>query len=84
MDRMKQAGKRKAASERRGRYKLVVFFKEHRLRQGFTLYSKVGQDQRGVSVTRFQELVLRGKFAGKVKWAGIYERGVEVWRWRGV
>lgn len=74
--------KKKPASECRGRFKLVVFFKDHRLKQGFAIFSKVGQDVRGVSFVRFKNLVLKGKFAGRVKWAGIYEQGKEVWRWQ--
>lgn len=80
---MKNFGKREQVANRRGRFKLVVFFKDHRLTRGFTMYSKVGQDRRGISLVRFQDLVLRGKFAGLVKWAGIYEAGLEVWRFSG-
>ncbi|PHN07820.1 hypothetical protein CRP01_04675 [Flavilitoribacter nigricans DSM 23189 = NBRC 102662] len=72
---------RTKSNNRRGRFKLVIFFKQHRLARGFTLYSTAGQDVRGVSSDRFKHLVLQGKFAGKVKWAGIYEVGREVWRW---
>lgn len=71
--------KRRKATNKRGRFKLVIFFVDHRLERGFTLFSNAGQDARGVSCGRFKELVLRGKFAGKVRWAGLYERGVQVW-----
>ena len=74
--------KKKPASECQGRFKLVIFFKDHRLQQGFTIFSKVGQDVRGISLKRFKNLVLKGKFAGRVKWAGIYESGQNVWQWR--
>jgi hypothetical protein len=58
---------------------LIVFFIDHRLERGFTMFSNVGQDVRGVSVARFKNLVLRGEFAGQVRWAGIYEQGTAVW-----
>lgn len=76
---MQNSSSRKRTNDRQGRFKLVVFFKDHRLQRGFTMYSKVGQDRCGVSLERFKNLVLRGRFAGKVKWAGIYERGIQCW-----
>lgn len=73
--------KRRKAGNKRGRYKLVIFFIDHRLDRGFTMFSNAGQDARGISVARFKELVLRGKFSGKVRWAGLYEREVKVWEY---
>ena len=67
-------------SKTRGRFKLVIYFIDHRLDRGFTIFSNRNQDARGVSVSRFKHLVLHGKFAGQVRWAGIYELGKEVWR----
>jgi hypothetical protein len=80
---MEEKKRAKSTKQERGRYKLVIYFIDHRLDRGFTLFSTRGQDVRGRSLQRFKHLVLKGKFAGQVKWAGIYEEGQEVWQWAG-
>jgi len=77
---MEVKAQNKSIKSTRGRFKLAIFFIDHRLDRAFTLFSTIGQDVHGKSLKRFKHLVLRGKFAGKVKWAAIYENGQEVWR----
>ena len=77
---MEKAPSGKKSSKKRGRFKLVVFFVDHQLDRGFTLFSTKKQDQHGRSLKRFQNMILKGKFAGRVRWAGIYENQQEVWR----
>ncbi len=74
---MNQAKTRLKRTRPQGRYKLAIFFKEHRISTGKACchYSTPKQDQFGRSINRLKYLIDGGykPYADKVDWAAIYE-----------
>jgi hypothetical protein len=75
MQQQQQRPPRPKAADK-GRYKLAVYFINHRDDNGRPKYfhSNLSQDRRNTSVNRLKKLVL-DKWRGKVNWAAIYEHG---------
>lgn len=73
---MQQQRQARPKASDKGRYKLAVYFVDHRSDSGQAMYfhSNLSQDKRGLSVNRFKKLVLE-KWRNKVNWAAIYEDG---------
>lgn len=67
----------------RGRYKLAIYFKNHRDANGRPKYyhSTKQQDQRGKSIPRFtKKLVLDRR--NQIAWAGLYEDKRQIMEFR--
>lgn len=69
--------KRKAKAADRGRWKIGVYFVDHKSPSGAAYYfhSNKSQDNSGISANRLKKLVAN-TWKGKVNWAGLYEDNV--------
>ncbi len=76
---MNQTTKQPRRVRPKGRYKLAIFFIDHRIPSGKACchYSTPNQDRYGKSLNRLKYLINGGykKYEGKVDWAAIYENG---------
>lgn len=71
--------KQRSKATDRGRFKLAVFFKNHMSPSGkaYSYWSNQSQDAKGISVSRFKNLVLKKPdWVNMISWAGIYKDGV--------
>ncbi len=76
---MQTARTRKPKAADRGRYKLAVYFIDHKEVNGkpYYFHSTARQDKNNISLNRFKRMVTK-KWSGRINWAAIYENEVMI------